>query len=164
LRYAVGGMAQHLADSFAVFAPNANAWRRMLPGHYAPVDRSWGINNRTVNFRVPSGSAKSRRLEHRASSSDINPYLTIALILAAMAEGIKNQIAPPEMTIANAYDAPNRDGLPNTWAEAIQLFRNSDFVKSWLGQDYTKVYAATKEYERNTFAANVTSLEWSWYR
>ncbi|MDA0307930.1 MAG: glutamine synthetase family protein [Proteobacteria bacterium] len=164
LRYAVGGMAKYLADSFAVFAPNANAWRRMLPGHYAPVDRSWGINNRTVNFRVPSGNSKSRRLEHRASSADINPYLTTALILAAMAEGIKHQISPPEMTKANAYDTPNRDGLPNTWAEAIQLFRDSDFIKNWLGEEYTKVYAATKEYERNTFAANVTALEWSWYR
>jgi glutamine synthetase len=164
LQHAVGGLAQHLGDCFAVFAPNANAWRRIAPGHYAPVDKSWGVNNRTVNFRIPESGKSARRIEHRAASSDINPYLTTALILAAMADGIKNRITPPNMTIKNAYDAPNREGLPATWAEANQMFSQSAFIKSWLGAEYTHVYSATKEYERLTFDKTITPLEWQWYR
>jgi glutamine synthetase len=68
-----------------------------------------------------------------------------------MADGIKNRITPPDMTIKNAYDAPNREGLPATWAEANQMFSQSAFIKSWLGAEYTHVYSATKEYERLTF-------------
>ena len=164
LQYSVGGLAQHLGDSFAIFSPNANAWRRIAPGHYAPVDKSWGVNNRTVNFRVPEGNRSARRIEHRAASADINPYLTTALILAAMVDGITNQITPPDMTTKNAYDAPNRDGLPATWAAANEMFSQSTFIKTWLGEAYTHVYAATKEYERLTFDQTITPLEWQWYR
>ena len=164
LRHAVGGLAQHLGDSFAVFSPNANAWRRIAPGHYAPVDKSWGVNNRTVNFRIPAGSKSARRIEHRAASADINPYLTTALILSAMVDGISNKITPPAMTEKNAYDAPNRAGLPATWAEANDMFAKSAFIKDWLGAEYAKVYVATKEYERLTFDQTITPLEWKWYR
>ena len=164
LLYAVGGMTRHLGDSMAVFSPNANAWRRTAPGNYAPVDKSWGINNRTVNFRVPESGAKARRLEHRASSADINPYLTTTLILAAMAEGIKGKIPPPPITEGNAYAAPQREGLPRTWGEANEMFRASSFITDWLGADYANTYYETKEYERRTFEAVISPLEWSWYR
>lgn len=162
--HAVGGMADHLGESMAVFAPNANSWRRIQPGHYAPTDRSWGYNNRTVSFRIPPGDAKARRIEHRSGSADINPYLAIALILSAMAEGVSGQKTSPAMTTGNAYDNPDREGLPDTWAAALQLFRDSAFIGRWLGEDYRHVYAATKEYERQVFESRVTPLEWAWYR
>lgn len=164
LAHAAGGMARYLADSMAVFAPNANAWRRIQPGHYAPTDRSWGYNNRTVTFRIPPGEAKARRLEHRSGSADVNPYLATALILAAMAEGIKQRIAPPPITTGNAYAAPDRDGLPETWAAALDLFGDSDFIARWLGESYRKVFAETKQYERRTFNSQVSPLDWAWYR
>ncbi|MEK9861295.1 MAG: glutamine synthetase, partial [Alphaproteobacteria bacterium] len=147
-----------------VFAANANAWRRIHPGHYAPIDRSWGHNNRTVSFRIPQSGPEARRLEHRCSSADINPYLAITLILAAMVEGIEQKMTPPPITTGNAYDAPDRDGLPMSWAEANRVFAESDFTKSWLGEDLVRVFATTKEYERLQFEGKVTPLEWLWYR
>ena len=164
LQYAAAGMGQCLGASMAVFAANANAWRRIQPGHYAPIDRSWGHNNRTVSFRIPQSGPEARRLEHRCSSADINPYLAIALILAAMVEGIEQKITPPPITTGNAYDAPDRDGLPTSWAEANRVFAESDFTKSWLGEDLVRVFATTKEYERLQFEGKVTPLEWLWYR
>ena len=164
MAFAAGGLARFLGESMAVFAPNANAWRRLQPGHYAPTDRSWGYNNRTVNFRIPPGDANARRLEHRAASADANPYLATALILAAMAEGIRRKIKPPPITTGNAYDAPLRDGLPATWAEALELFGGSDFIARWLGEDYRRVFMETKAYERRIFMERITPLEWAWYR
>ena len=164
LRHAAAGMGRYLDRSMAVFAPNANAWRRIQPGHYAPIDRSWGHNNRTVSFRIPHGDAKARRLEHRCASADANPYLSIALILAAMAEGIEKKLTPPPITTGNAYDQPDREGLPNSWGEANARFAASDFAKKWLGEDMVRVYAATKEYERLQFESLITPTEWTWYR
>jgi len=164
LRHAAGGMGYFLADSMAVFSPNANAWRRIQPGHYAPIDRSWGENNRTVSFRIPPGSPSSRRLEHRCGSADINPYLATTLILGAMAEGMAQKITPPPVTTGNAYAAPDREGLPATWAEANARFRDSAFIGRWLGEEYRHVFAETKEYERLTFNSTITPLEWAWYR
>ena len=164
MRFAAGGMAGFLGESMAVFAPNANAWRRIQPGHYAPTDRSWGYNNRTVTFRIPPGDAKARRLEHRSGSADVNPYLATALILAAMAEGLEKNIEPPQMITGNAYDAPDREGLPDTWLDALSLFEQSDFIGTWLGEGYRKVFAETKKYERRIFEGHITPLEWAWYR
>jgi glutamine synthetase len=164
LEHAAGGMARFLGESMAVFAPNANAWRRIQPDHYAPTDRSWGFNNRTVTFRIPPGDAKARRLEHRSGSADVNPYLATALILAAMVEGIDQQIAPPPMITGNAYDAPDREGLPDTWHEALDLFSQSSFIATWLGEGYRHIYVETKRYERLVFENHVTPLEWAWYR
>ena len=164
IAHGAGGMAQHLGESMAVFAPNANAWRRLQPGHYAPTDKSWGYNNRTVSFRIPPGDASARRLEHRSSSADVNIYLASALILAAMAEGIKNKTKPPTMITGNAYDAPNREGLPRHWLEALEMFSASAFIGEWLGEDYRHVYTEMKRYECRAFESQVTPLEWAWYR
>lgn len=164
LQHAVAGMACHLGESMALFAPNANAWRRLQPGHYAPVDKSWGHNNRTVSFRIPTGPASARRLEHRCASADANVYLVSAAVLAAMADGIERQLVPPPITTGNAYAAPLRDGLPKTWAEALDSFAASRFLRDWLGDSFVSTYHATKSYERNCFAAAVSPLEWQWYR
>ena len=164
LRYAVGGMGHYLGDSMAVLSPNANAWRRIQPGHYAPIDRSWGENNRTVSFRIPPGNPEHRRLEHRCGSADVNPYLATTLILGAMAEGMADKITPPAITTGNAYASPDREGLPATWAEANACFRASTFIGRWLGEEYQHVYSETKEYERLTFNSTITPLEWAWYR
>jgi len=55
LRHAIGGMKAALADSMAIFAPNANSFRRFRANSYAPVAPTWGVNNRTVSLRVPAG-------------------------------------------------------------------------------------------------------------
>lgn len=164
LRHAAAGMGRYLADGMAVFAPNPNAWRRLQPGHYAPMGRSWGYNNRTVSFRIPMSDAKSRRLEHRCSAADANPYLATAIILASMAEGIKHKLNPPEATTGNAYDNLDLEGIPQSWAEANRIFMDSAFIRDWLGEACQRVFGETKENERRQFETIITPLEWKWYR
>ncbi|TIP77291.1 MAG: glutamine synthetase, partial [Mesorhizobium sp.] len=71
----LGGLIQTMAESMLVFAPHANSWRRFVSQSYAPVAPTWGVNNRSVALRVPAGDAKNRRIEHRPSGVDANPYL-----------------------------------------------------------------------------------------
>ncbi|MBL4615292.1 MAG: glutamine synthetase, partial [Magnetovibrio sp.] len=94
LRHAVGGMQATLAQSMAIFAPNVNSYRRFQPNIYVPVSPSWGANNRSLAFRVPSGDADSRRIEHRVAGADANPYLSLATVLAGLHHGIKNKLEP----------------------------------------------------------------------
>ncbi len=60
LRHAIGGMKQLLPASMALFAPNANSYRRFRANTYAPVAPTWGVNNRTVSLRIPAGPPNSR--------------------------------------------------------------------------------------------------------
>ena len=55
LRHAIGGMIATVGDCFALFAPHANSYRRFKANSYAPVAPTWGVNNRTVSFRIPAG-------------------------------------------------------------------------------------------------------------
>ena len=72
-----------MAESMAVFAPNANSYRRFVSESYAPVAPIWGINNRSVSLRVPAGPPASRHVEHRIAGADANLYLAVATVLAA---------------------------------------------------------------------------------
>jgi glutamine synthetase len=83
LRHAIGGMRATMAESMAVFAPNANSYRRFVSQSYAPTAPIWGINNRSVSLRVPAGPAASRHVEHRIAGADANLYLAVATVLAA---------------------------------------------------------------------------------
>ncbi len=85
LLHAIGGMAATMPESMLVFAPHANSWRRFVSQSYAPVAPSWGTNNRSVALRVPAGDAKNRRIEHRPSGVDANPYLVGATSSPAFA-------------------------------------------------------------------------------
>ena len=53
LRHAVGGLAATMAEGMAIFAPNANSYRRYRPGLFVPLTPNWGINHRGVALRVP---------------------------------------------------------------------------------------------------------------
>ncbi|MFZ9905069.1 MAG: glutamine synthetase family protein, partial [Steroidobacteraceae bacterium] len=65
LRQAIGGLKATMAESLLVFAPNGNSYRRFRSQSYAPIAASWGVNNRSVSLRIPTGPATSRHLEHR---------------------------------------------------------------------------------------------------
>ena len=89
---AIGGLSQTMGESMLVFAPHANSWRRLVLGSYAPVRPNWGLDNRSVAFRIPSSSNKNRRIEHRVSGVDANPYLVALTVLSAIRYGMKNKI------------------------------------------------------------------------
>ena len=164
LRHAIGGMKAMLAESMAIFAPNANSFRRFKANSYAPVAATWGVNNRTVSLRIPAGSPASRHVEHRICGADANPYLAVAAVLAAMLHGIKGQIDPGPAVEGNGYEADGADTrLPNNWAAAIDAFETSALMKLYLGERFVKHYSTVKGVEMARFMAEVTELDYAWY-
>ena len=165
LRQAIAGMQALLADSFAIFAPNANSFRRFKANSYAPVAPTWGVNNRTVSFRIPAGSPASRHVEHRASGADANPYLAVAAVLAAMHYGIVGQLDPGPAVVGNGYEAVATDAapMPGNWFAAVDRFAGSQAMKDYLGARFVEMYTIVKRSEQERFFASVPGLDYDWY-
>ncbi|HEX2580444.1 MAG TPA: glutamine synthetase family protein [Dongiaceae bacterium] len=165
LRHAIGGMMRLLPDSMAIFAPNANSYRRFQAKSYAPVAPNWGINNRTVSLRVPAGPAASRHIEHRMSGADANPYLALAAMLAGMHYGITHEIDPGTPVSGNGYAQAENSGsrLPTNWVAAVEAFTASAPMQEYLGEDNVRIYGAIKHTEQQRFLGQVTELDYDWY-
>ncbi len=160
---AIGGLIEAMVPSTLLFIPTWNGFRRLAPGSYAPTRAAWGRNNRTVAVRVPASEPAARRIEHRVAGADANPYLVLAAVLDAMADGLERDLRAPPAVEANGYDAP-APPLPATMAEAIGLFERSDFVRRAFGTEFRKLFAAVKGAERAAFEAEISPLERSTYQ
>ena len=163
LRHAIGGMLATMAESMLVFAPHANSWRRFANQSYAPVAPTWGVNNRSVAVRVPAGARSARRVEHRLSGVDANPYLVAATVLAAMRKGISEQIDPGAETTGNGYDADTANALPRDWNAAIAAAQASDFLKDALGEEMHRTFIAVKAAEYARVASTISDVDYDLY-
>ena len=162
LRQAIGGMMATLKDSLAIFCPNANSFRRFQANSYAPLAATWGVNNRTVSFRVPGGPPASRHIEHRICGADANPYLAAAAILAGAHRGIREQLDPGAPVTGNGYTQAHAP-LPSDWLTALRALEASDWAHRELGEGFTKVYLALKRQEYREFMAEVGEQDWRWF-
>jgi glutamine synthetase len=163
LRHAIGGLKATMAESMAVFAPNANSYRRFVSESYAPVSPIWGINNRSVSLRVPAGPAASRHVEHRIAGADANLYLAVATVLAGAAHGLAGKIDPGPPVEGNGYAQGAARTLPRTWRESLDAAARSQFLAAALSPEFMKVFLAIKEQELARFSAEVSELDYAWY-
>ncbi len=162
LRHAVGGVMKAMQESMAVFAPNANSFRRFQLGSYAPVAPCWGFENRTVSIRVPGGDGKARRIEHRVCGADANPYLAVAAILGAMHFGLTQEVDPGPPVEGNAYDliAPS---LPRHWPIALDTYDDGLILPRYFGERYHQHYGRLRRAEFERYEAEVNPLDHAWY-
>jgi len=127
-----------------------------------PMAPSWGYNNRSVAFRVPTGSAKARRIEHRIAGADANPYLAVAAILAGMLHGLEKRLDPGKPAITDVSGKIDR-AMPFRWHEAIDKLRRAKILPSYIDAGYLALYADAKEAEMHKFNAAISPQEHEWY-
>ncbi len=164
LRHAIGGLRETMGESMLVFAPHANSWRRFAAQSYAPVSPTWGVNNRSVALRIPAGDKAARRIEHRPSGVDANPYLVAATVLAGIRHGLAGQIDPGPETTGNGYaDAPEAPPVPADWRAAIAAAKASDFLRGALGAEMHRTFVAIKEAEYARVARRVSDVDYDLY-
>jgi glutamine synthetase len=161
MRHYIAGLVANLPDLAAVICPTVNSYKRTVPGAWAPINATWGVDNRTTAVRAIPGGAKSTRIELRLAGADINPYLAMAASLAAGLDGIERKLEPPAPTV-NAY-AGDATPLPRSLAAATKLFRESRMARAWLGDEFVDHYAATREWEVRQFEKAVTDWELARY-
>ena len=162
LRHAIGGLIASTPEAMALLAPNINSYRRYRAGSLVPMGGTWGYNNRSVAFRVPTGSHKARRIEHRIAGADANPYLAVAAILAGMLHGIANKMNPgaPATTDVSMKIDPK---IPFEWHEAIATLRKAKILPAYLGAGYLALYADAKAAELAKFNNAISAREHEWY-
>jgi glutamine synthetase len=165
LAHAVGGMKALLADSMAIFAPNANSYRRFRANSYAPVAPTWGVNNRTVSFRVPAGAPPTRHIEHRVAGADAHPTLALAALLAAVHHGISTKIDPGPAIVGDGYAQAAEGGerIPTNWFAATDRFADSAILKDYLGERFVRMYTTVKRTEQDRFQSVITDIDYDWY-
>lgn len=162
MRYAVGGLQAVMSEAMAIWAPNVNSFRRFVPNAFTPVNRRWGYNNRSTGIRIPAGSSDARRIEHRVSGADANPYLAIAAVLAGMHHGIVNRIDPGPPFEGNA-SAVSDATVPFSPDPAILALENGVILGDYLGPEYVQLYCATKRIEQERYRAHIPPSEYLWY-
>ncbi len=165
LRHAIGGMKQLMGQGMAIFAPNANSYRRFRANSYAPQAAMWGVNNRTVSLRIPAGPPHTRHVEHRLSGADANPYLALAAVLAAAHYGITNNIDPGAPVVGDGYSVAGDDDnrLPTNWHAATDLLDRSEILRAYLGDRFVDMFVCQKRIEQDRFFAEVPSIDYDWY-
>lgn len=161
-RHAIGGLAETMSDAMAIFAPNANSYRRLIPGNFAPLTPNWGYNHRDVALRIPVSGEKDCRIEHRVAGADANPYLVMAALVAGIHHGICQGCDPGEM-IPEGVEIDEVITLPRIWSAALDEFDSSAVLPQYLGEDYCRLFGTVRRGECEQFAAQVSNIDYDWY-
>ncbi|OED49764.1 glutamine synthetase [Rhodobacteraceae bacterium (ex Bugula neritina AB1)] len=163
LRQAVAGCLAAMPASSLIFAPHGNSYDRLVPGAHAPVSAAWAYENRTAAIRIPGGSPKARRIEHRVAGGDINPYLMLAAVLGAAMVGIEDGMQPPAPSDGNIYEIEGLPQLAADWETAINWFETDPLIARILPQTAIRNLVMTKRQELAGFAERPPETHWlSW--
>ncbi len=162
----IAGVLTHIPAVCALTNPLVNSYKRLVPGYEAPCYISWSTGNRSALIRVPSPRGNSTRLELRNPDPSCNPYLALAVCLAAGLDGIKRGLTPPAETSDNIYEltgeqrkAKNIGALPASLKEAMEALRADELICSVLGKHALNQYLAGKEEEWISYCTRVSSWE-----
>ena len=166
----IGGLMKHMKAICFITNPVVNSYKRLVPGYEAPVYIAWSARNRTPLIRIPDTRGDAVRVELRSPDPSANPYLALAVCLAAGLEGIQNEIMPPKSVDCNIYEmseeerkASGIEMLPGSLLEAAREFEKDAFIQSVLGEDLSKKYIEAKTREYADYRAQVTDWEISRY-
>ncbi|MEZ3485575.1 MAG: glutamine synthetase family protein [Lachnospiraceae bacterium] len=162
----IGGIMKHMKAISFITNPNVNSYKRLVPGYEAPVHIAWSARNRTPLLRVPSAKGAGTRVELRSPDPSANPYLALAVCLAAGLEGIRSEIVPPQSVDCNVFEMTEEqrreagiEALPGSLREAAQEFAGDSYIQSVLGEDLSRKYIRAKEKEYADYRAQVSEWE-----
>ena len=153
----IAGLQKYYPAAMPMVAPNVNSYRRLTPYSDAPINTHWGVDNRTVGFRVPVSPGKARRVENRIAGADANPYLALAASLACGYIGMMEKLKPSKMVEGSAYRLAHT--LPRTLNQALDRFSGSRPLKNVLGEDFVDAVDAVKSAELMHYNRVISSWE-----
>ncbi len=166
----IAGLLKHVKGMTAVTNPLVNSYKRLVPGYEAPCYMAWSSANRSALIRVPAARGQSTRLELRCPDPACNPYLALAVCLAAGLDGIEKGLTPPPEVYNNIFDMDEEerkqngiDSLPGSLKEAIGELQKDELICDALGSHVLTQYVKGKEKEWDDFRTSVSEWEVSKY-
>ncbi|MCC8168753.1 MAG: type I glutamate--ammonia ligase [Clostridiales bacterium] len=164
--YFMGGLMAHIKGMCLILNPLVNSYKRLVPGFDAPCFIAWSGTKRSPLIRLPRTDLQHARLELRSADSSANPYLAIALCLAAGLDGIKNRILPPDefegnISGLNLGEAQRLgiEALPQNLQQAVDAFKEDELIRKTLGEYISEKYISTKQSEWDKYNLQVTPWE-----
>ena len=162
----IAGIMKHARGMSAITNPLVNSYKRLVPGYEAPVYIAWSAKNRSPLIRIPASRGNGTRVELRNPDPTANPYLVLALCLAAGLDGIKNTIEVPESVDCNIYEmtpgerrAAGIENMPADLKEAVDCLVADEFLCSVLGEHITTKYVEAKMKEWENYTTRVSQWE-----
>jgi glutamine synthetase len=162
-RHWVAGHLAHAAGMTAIASPTVTAYKRYRRGSFAPVQIAWGIENRTAMVRaLPAGDAT--RIENRLGSSDANPYLLAAAMVAAGLDGVRRELAPPPPVAESLFGEQRFDAPPATPPEGIAALLADAELTAALGASFVAIYTDVQRHDWLRYLSHVSDWEIREYR
>ncbi|HUV56580.1 MAG TPA: glutamine synthetase family protein [Dehalococcoidales bacterium] len=165
----IAGLLKHAPEITSVTNQWVNSYKRLGPGHEAPIYLAWARRNRTGLVRIPGhkpGQENATRIELRSADFTCNPYLAFSVMLAAGLEGIEKKYEAPDPVEKSVYEMTEEEAqdkgigtLPASLRDAIQLTENSELVRKALGDHVFNAFIANKKIEWEQYRAQVTDYE-----
>jgi len=162
----IGGLLRHARGMCAITNPLVNSYKRLVPGYEAPVNVAWSMRNRSPLIRVPDRRGLGTRLELRMPDPAANPYLALAVMLAAGIDGIETNADYREPVNENIWEMSFRekrrlriDDLPHDLNEALDELEKDDVITGALGKHLTSHFVAAKRQEWRDYITQVSAWE-----
>ena len=162
----IAGLLAHVKGMAAVTNPLVNSYKRLVPGYEAPCYLAWSASNRSALIRIPAARGQATRVELRSPDPACNPYLELAVCLAAGLDGIEKGMTPPAEVTENIFamdDAARKahgiDALPGSLDEAIAALEGDQLILDTLGDHVAANYIEGKKKEWDEFRTRVSSWE-----
>ncbi|WP_079529991.1 type I glutamate--ammonia ligase [Halobacillus hunanensis] len=160
------GIVKHATNFTAVTNPTINSYKRLVPGYEAPCYVAWSGQNRSPLVRVPTSRGLSTRIEVRSVDPAANPYMAMAVLLAAGLDGVENKLEAPAPVDRNIYvmDKKEREAhgvkdLPATLSDALLELQSDEVMVKALGEHLFEHFIEAKEIEWDMFRTQVHPWE-----
>ena len=168
--YFIGGLMKHIKAITFITNPLVNSYKRLVPGYEAPTYIAWSANNRTPLIRIPESRRSGKRIELRSQDASANPYLALAVCLAAGMEGIREKILPPKEISQNIFELNEEEKkalgiecLPGSLMEAVEEFEKDAFIQKVLGEELSQKFIKAKKAEYDRYRSQVSEWEMNEY-
>ena len=154
--YVVGGLLTHAPATTAICNPTVNSYKRLVAAWDAPVYSVWSARSANALVRVPPAQ-QPPRVEMRSPDPACNPYLALAVLIGAAADGIARGTLPGPAFAGSTYDLSEVERrergittLPKSLRQAISELDGDAVVRSSLGDHLYHAFrdAKLEEYER----------------
>lgn len=158
---AIAGILDHLPAASLLLNPTINSYKRLIPGWFAPVNVSWGVENRSAAVRAISSEDHPQRcrIECRRPGADANPYLALASLVASAADGIERQATPPPPVEGDASQRDDLEPLPRSLESALAAFAEDEGLRRALGLQFSDYYATSRRWELEQWQQTVSDWE-----
>ncbi|HEY2518270.1 MAG TPA: type I glutamate--ammonia ligase [Polyangiaceae bacterium] len=162
----IGGLLRHARGFCAVTNPLVNSYKRLVPGYEAPVHVAWSMRNRSPLIRIPERRDVGTRCEVRMPDPSADPYLSLAVQVAAGLDGVEQKLTPPDPVNKNIFEMSYRerrhfriDDLPRDLHEALEYLEKDEVIRGALGEHIYERFVEAKQREWQEYIGRVSEWE-----